>query len=269
MWIYLLFIGIFGLCVGSFLNVLIDRLPRGGSIRGRSYCPHCRKILQWYELIPLLSFIFLKGKCRSCKKPISWQCPIIEFFTGCVFTFVFWHLFSGIKFYAGQWPDSAQWINLFFYLFFVSILIVIFAADLRYYIVPDTIIYPAIVFALLFQIVSILIVKHSLLGIQYSIYSAFGAALFFLFLIFISKGRGMGFGDVKIAAFMGFLLGFPNILVALFLSFFSGAIVGSVLILAKRKKLKSKVPFGCFLAPSTFIALFWGEQLVEWYIKLI
>mgnify|MGYP001082451489 CR=1 FL=1 len=255
MYLYI-FLFILGLCVGSFLNVLIDRLPKGESILGRSYCPYCKKKLEWYELVPLFSFIFLKGKCRACKRSISWQYPFIELTSGLLFTFTYYLLIVN-----NQWSP----VNFLFYLFFTSLLIVIFTTDLKYYIVSDKIVFLAIVLALFYQIYRI----NQFSELLNPIISAISASVFFYFFVGISGGKWMGMGDVKIAGFMGILLAFPNVLIGLAVAFLSGAVVGLILVAMKKKGLKSEIPFGCFLAPATYIAIFFGGEIIEWYLNLI
>lgn len=254
-------LGLFGLSLGSFLNVLIDRLPTNEKISGRSYCPYCKKKLAWYELIPLLSFIFLKGKCSFCKKTISLQYPLVELATGILFIFTAHNLQLTV-----QEPQGL--LGLFFLLCLVSCLIVIFSTDLKYYIVPDEVIYFAIGLTLCYQIYQAY-TTNQFNNLFFALLSAIGAGMFFLFLFFLTKGKGMGFGDVKISAFMGIFLSFPKILVALFLAFFSGSVIGLMLVVLGKKTLKSKVPLGCFLAPATFVAFFWGEKIVDWYLNII
>ncbi len=244
--IYVL-IFIFGLCIGSFLNVVICRLKTKESIFiGRSYCPKCRAVLKWYDLIPVLSFLMQKGKCRYCNKKISWQYPIIEITTACLFLLIFKQFLI------------FNFINLIYFWFIVSILIIIFVYDLKHYIIPDKIVYPAIAISLLY---SLFIIHNPLFNY---LLSAFIASGFFLFLVFITKGKGMGLGDVKLAFLMGLILGWPNILLALFLSFFSGAIVGIGLIALHKKGLKSQIPFGPFLSANTVFALLYGSQLIDY-----
>jgi len=167
-------------------------------------------------------------------------------------------------------------------LFLVScFLIIIFVYDLKYYIIPDRVIYPAIIVVLFYRLSKILEFRiwnlfrnweleiRNLESIANPILAGLGAGAFFLFIVLISRGKWMGLGDVKLAFFMGLLLGHPNILVALFLAFLIGAIIGIGLILIGRKTLKSEVPFGPFLVIGTFLALFWGQALVNWYLNLI
>jgi len=255
--IYVL-IFIFGLCIGSFLNVVICRLKTKESIFiGRSYCPKCRAVLKWYDLIPVLSFLIQKGKCRYCNKNISWQYPIIEITTACLFLLIF-----NFKFLIFKQFLIFNFINLIYFWFIVSILIIIFVYDLKHYIIPDKIVYPAIAISLLY---SLFIIHNPLFNY---LLSAFIASGFFLFLVFITKGKGMGLGDVKLAFLMGLILGWPSILLALFLSFFSGAVVGIGLIMLHKKGFKSQIPFGPFLSASTVFVLLYGSQLIEKFLTI-
>jgi len=268
--LFYLAIPLFGLVMGSFLNCIIYRLQTGeGFLKGRSFCPHCRHELSWQDLIPIFSFLILKGRCRYCQKPISWQYPLVELATGIIFLLIVWNLEFGICLEFGIW-------NLLFYLLISCFLIIIFVYDLKHYIIPDAVIYPAIAIAFLYQLFRMLnFVNWNLFGIWNvesgilrPISSAFLASLFFLAIVFLSQGKWMGLGDVKLAFLMGLFLGFPNILVALFLAFFIGAIIGIGLIISGKRTLKSEVPFGPFLITGTFIALFWGSQITNWYLSL-
>jgi len=238
---------IFGLAVGSFLNCVIYRLALP---RGRSFCPHCKHILSWQDLIPVLSFLILRGKCRYCQKKISWQYPLVELATGLLFVLIFWHLGFGFDLAFGFW------------ILISCFLIIIFVYDLKHFIIPDKIIYPAIVVVLIYNALQspALLMRSGLAAIL--------AASFFLIIVLVSRGRWMGLGDVKLAFLMGLFLSFPNILIALFFAFLIGAIIGVGLILAKRKTLRSEVPFGPFLVTGTFFALFWGERIAQWYLDL-
>ena len=240
----------FGLTIGSFLNVVICRLETNESILiSRSHCPKCKVILKWYDLIPVFSFIFCKGRCRYCDKKIIWQYPMVEIITGLLFLLIFNFQFSIF--------------NLIYYLIIISFLIIIFVYDLKYYLILDKVIFPAII------IVGIFNFLISPEGWQFSILSAFGASLFFLLLVLVSKGKWMGLGDVKFAFLMGLILSWPNILLGLFLSFFSGAIIGIILILFGKKGLKSQIPFGPFLVGATVLIMLYGQYLNSWYYSLL
>lgn len=248
---------IFGLCLGSFLNVVINRLELKESIViKRSYCPKCKKVLQWYDLIPVLSFVLLRRQCRYCHKKISWQYPLVEIATGLLFLLVF---------LSASWNGDFQLINIFYYLIITSILIVIFVYDLKYYIILDKIIFPAIVITLLYR----LVIFSDLMGLIYPILAALLAGGFFLSLVLVSHEKWMGLGDVKLGVLMGLILGWPRILPALFLSFTLGAVVGIALILLKKKKIKSEIPFGPFLSLATFVILLYGNKILDWYLKLL
>jgi len=253
---------VFGLSIGSFLNCVIYRLALPnffwknlGGLKGRSYCPHCKHNLGWQDLIPILSFVILKGKCRYCQKPISLQYPLVELATGILFLLIVFYFFSDFLFSI-------------FCLLISCFLIIIFVYDLKHYIIPDKIIYPAIAIALIFNtFYSIFIINNSKFLIQ-SLLSALGAASFFLIIVLVSRGRWMGIGDIKLAFFMGLFLSFPGILIALFSAFLVGAILGLWLVAFGKKTMKSEVPFGPFLVTGTFIALFFSQPLINWYWNL-
>lgn len=248
---------IFGLIVGSFLNCVIYRLETNDSfVRGRSFCPNCKHTLALQDLIPVLSFLFLRGRCRYCKNPISWQYPLVEVSTALVFLLI-----------SLTHPPYINLSSGVFLLIISGFLIIIFVYDLKHYIIPDKIIYPAIIASGIWYVVYGLIFNHfPVYEMLYTIYSAIGAAFFFLMIVLISRGKWMGVGDIKLAFLMGILLGWPNILVALFLAFFIGAIIGLGLIVAGKKTIKSEVPFGPFLVIGTFLAMFFGKEIVNWYL---
>ena len=239
---FYILIFILGLSIGSFLNVIICRLETKETIiSNRSYCPQCRVILKWYDLIPVLSFLLQKCRCRYCNKKISWQYPVVEIATACLFLLIFNLQFSIF--------------NLIYYFIIVSFLIIIFTYDLKHYIIPNRIVYPCIIISLLY----LLFTAYD--SLFYYFLSAFIASGFFLALVLISKGKWMGLGDVKLAFLMGLILGWPNILLALFLSFLLGAVVGVGLIVFNKKDFKSQIPFGPFLAGSTILVMLISQYL--------
>ena len=252
---FYLIIFIFGLAIGSFLNCVICRLEKRESfLRDRSRCPHCQKELSWKDLVPLLSFLILRRRCRYCRQKISLQYPLVELATGILFVFIAIFNFQ---------LSTYNLLNACF-LFLVScFLIIIFVYDLKHYIIPDKVIYPAIFAALVFNFLPRQIFSGGFN--QFSILSAFGAAGFFFLIVLVSRGRWMGVGDIKLAFLMGLILGFPDILIALFLAFFFGAIIGIGLIISGKKTLRSEVPFGPFLVTGAFLALFFGENIIRWY----
>ena len=264
------FVFLFGLMVGSFLNAVIYRLEKGESaLRGRSYCPQCRHQLSWQDLIPLVSFVLLGGKCRYCGKPISWQYPLVETATAALFLLIFLtarDLAQPDKFQV----SSIEILNILYLWTIASLLIVLFVYDLKHYILPDKILLPAIFVSGIWYFVSgIFFQSYARYEILNTIYAALGAALFFFVIFVFSRGGAMGFGDVKLAFFMGLFLGWPNILVAMFAAFFVGAFVGIALIALKKKGMKSEVPFGPFLIAGTFAALFWGKPIVDFYLRFL
>ena len=232
------------------MNCVIYRLEQGKSfLRGRSFCPNCKHQLSWQDLIPIFSFLILGGKCRYCSQKIPWQYPLVELFTGIIFLSI---LLTNSNIYAMA------------YLLLVScFFIIIFVYDLKHYIIPDKVVFPAIGVALAYDLL-----RFDLLGRSNLLASAFGAAGFFLAIVLISRGKGMGIGDIKLAFLMGLFLGWPNIIVALFLAIFLGAIMGIGLIISGKKTLKSEVPFGPFLTIGAFSALFWGEKIINFYFNL-
>jgi prepilin signal peptidase PulO-like enzyme (type II secretory pathway) len=156
-----------------------------------------------------------------------------------------------------------------FYLVLASFFMVIFIYDLKHYLIPDAVVFSAILTSGVWYLISGLFLdlytKQEMLSI---LYAALGAAVFFLILVLITKGRGMGVGDIKLAFLMGLVLGWPRILVALAFAFFSGALIGLLLIALNKKKFKSEVPFGPFLATGTFFAIFFGSWVINWYLNL-
>lgn len=265
-----------GLTIGSFINSIIYRLNTGEDfIIKRSHCPHCGHILNWNDLVPILSFILLRGKCRYCQKPISWQYPLVELTTGLLFvltTNFFFPVYSPVRSPSiTLGTEEGGLLFVIYYLIIISFLIITFVYDLKHYLIPDEVVYPAIVLSFLADIFMALNKYHfsDFLGVFKLItngwLAAFLAAGFFMAIILFSHGKWMGLGDVKLAVFMGLVLGFPKILLALLLAFSFGAIIGIGLIALGKKHLKSEIPFGPFLVTGTLIAIFWGEQLLHWY----
>lgn len=235
---------ILGLIIGSFLNVVVYRLNALDSILGRSYCPHCKKQIRWYDNIPLLSFIFLKGECRECKKKISWQYPLVEFSTGAVFALVGSFFFSSF--------DYQSWILTFYYLALFSLLMVIFVYDFRYMEIPMIIFWIALGISVVYYLFSDWINFIPELGIwNLAVFSGLiggvAAFLFFFLLVSVSKERWMGMGDAYLAFLAGFVVGYPKIIPTLILSFFIGSACSIILLTMKKKTMKSQVPFAPFL----------------------
>ena len=258
-----LFIFIFGLIIGSFLNCVIYRLALPnfslknlGGLRNRSYCPYCQHQLSFWDLIPVLSFIILRGKCRYCQNKISLQYPLVEIATGILFLLIFYYTKYDI-------------LYTIYGLIISCLLIIIFVYDLKHYIIPDKIIYPAIIIVFFYQLFEIWNFGNWNISETWNLVFAIIPSLFFLAIILFSRGQWMGLGDFKLAILMGLFLGWPNILVALFFAFFIGATVGVGLIIFKKKTMKSEVPFAPFLIIGTFLVMFFGSQIITWLFPLL
>lgn len=303
---FFIIIFIFGLVVGSFLNVVIywlestrekedveavilacpesqphlsknNKIDSGqagmtkgrANLLGRSFCPHCNHKLGFLDLVPLFSWIFLKGQCRYCKEKISVQYPLVELGTGIIFALTFYFFDFNLELLT--FPSVYGLLAAALLIIINSLLIMIFVYDLKHKIIPNKIIYPAIILAtgylLLatvnpggFSLNSILIT---------TIASAIGAGGFFYAIAAFSGGKWMGGGDIKLAFLMGLLLGWPNILVGLFLGFFLGALVGIFQMILNKADFKSEIPFGPFLIAGTWIALFYGDVVVKYYLSTL
>lgn len=242
-----IFIFILGLIIGSFLNVVILRLNTGRSIaKGRSKCMRCNTELSWYELIPVFSFLGLKGRCKTCKGHISFQYPLVELITAITFTVLYTtDIFNyGLTWWAG--------IIFIFSATVASLLIIIFVYDMRHSIIPDHIVYLFIILSLLSIIWSIFTVRG--FSAPAALVQGILVALPFFLLWAFSKGRLMGFGDVKLALGMGWLLGLLGGFSAVVFAFWLGAIVGLFLLgLSRKYSMQSQVPFAPFLILGTFI----------------
>lgn len=248
---------IFGLCIGSFLNVVIDRLPQGKSIiAGRSFCDHCKHVLGWGDLIPVVSFLFLRDKCRWCGRKISWQYPIVELITGLLFLLTYNSMIRIIE-------PFKFWLTFVYYIAIVSGLIVIFFTDLKYHIIPDQI----LIFLTVVTIFFLIFWENS--SFPDHLLAALGLSSFFLFLVLVTKGKGMGLGDVKYAFVMGFILGIYASIISFYLSFLTGAAVSLILVIVGKKTLKSAIPFGPFLVGGTLISVFYGAILWELLRRMI
>lgn len=243
--LFYFFIFFLGASVGSFLNVLIDRLALEEKITGRSRCDHCGHKLSWFDLIPIVSFFLLRGKCRYCSKKISWQYPLVEFLTGLCYVFVF------LK--VGPFFERSDLLIIMI----VSSLIVIFFQDFKYQIISDWIQIFFFIFVLFYQIIT-----SQITPLRW-FFDGLVVMLPIFFLHFITHGRGMGFGDVKLSFTIGFLLGIKGGLMALYLSFIIGGIVGILLIFFGRKKLKSRIAFGPFLVIGIIVMFFWEKEIFQ------
>jgi len=255
MFLYLFLIFTLGAAVGSFLNVVIDRTVRGEGIGGRSYCEHCRATLKTVDLVPIVSFVTLGAKCRYCKKKLSWQYPIVETLTATLFTLAFWVLVS-----SGVLVVPA----LLYWMLIVSVMVIVGVIDFKFSLIPTTFVYGLSLICLFY----IYFTSPSPIFIDHVI-AAFGATGFFLLIVLVTFGRGMGQGDVVLAFLIGLVLGVKLTIFSLFLAFLIGAVVSVGLIAASRKKFGNTVPFGPFLVTGFFIALFWGEWILNNYFLVL
>ena len=244
---------IFGALVGSFLNVCIFRLPKEESIIWPgSHCPHCKKPIKFYDNIPLISYLLLKGRCRYCKGSISLQYPLVEGITALS------SLFLIIKFGPS--------LSYLFYFAFVAALIVITVIDLYHQIIPDAISLPGIGVGLLASlIIPQITFSNSLIGILLGGGSLFIVATFYQWLF---KREGMGGGDIKLLAMIGAFLGWKAVLLTILLSSLIGSVTGILMMVVKGKDFKYAIPFGPFLSLGAVISLFYGEEIVRWYLYL-
>ncbi|MDD3711382.1 MAG: prepilin peptidase [Patescibacteria group bacterium] len=252
-WPFFPLVFIFGLIFGSFLNCLIWRLYKGDTIWGRSYCPWCGHKIHWYDNIPVISFLLLKRRCRFCKKKISWQYPLVELLTAIFFLLSFrFNALSGFSV-----------VKLLFDLTLISLLIIVFVFDWRWFLIPvQTLIFGAL----------ILLALNLFLG--FSVGQLFLAMLigagFFALQYLITRGRGLGEGDIWLGGFLG--LAFPDIghlITLFFLTYIIGGLTSIILMSLGLKKMGSKLPLGIFLTISALICLFWAENLINWYLGLI
>ncbi len=251
---YLITFFILGSAIGSFLNVVIDRSTRRQSILGRSYCDHCHLTLKTIDLIPIISFAFLGAKCRYCKRPISWQYPLVETTTAILFALAFFILTANS--YLSVFP-------LLYYFFLISISIVIATIDLKFSLIPVSLVFAGSLVSLFynfFVLTSEVFVTHVLV--------AFLLAFFFFLIAVITSGRGMGEGDIFLSFLIGMVLGPKSALVAIFLAFLLGAIVSIFLIILGKKKFGQTVPFAPFLVSGFLISLFWAKPIIDWYLMV-
>ncbi len=241
---FYLFVFILGLAVGSFLNVVIDRLPRNEAITGRSHCDFCHKKLAWYDLIPVISFLFLKGRCRFCHKKLSPQYPLVELLTGLTF-FTVLTVFKDLPLFS-----------LLMYFGIFSCLIIIFFTDLKYHVISEVVL-------LTLLILSLFVHAQRSFPISNILLAGVVVMLPILILYLVTRGRGMGFGDVELAFVMGVLLGLKGGLVGIYIAFIVGGAVGVILLLIGKRKLKSHIAFGPFLILGTVIMFLYPTEIFQ------
>jgi leader peptidase (prepilin peptidase)/N-methyltransferase len=244
--------GLLGAIIGSFLNVCIHRLPRKKSVVWPgSACPGCGRELEWFENIPVFSFLALRGKCRTCGRTIGWRYPIIEALTAIMFAAGWW--------YYGPGPLLVS------RLVFGCALIVLFAIDLEHHLLPNVITIPGILIGFAFSFFTEPGWQASLIGLL-----AGGGILFAIAEAYyrIRHEEGLGMGDVKMLSMVGAFIGWQLTLLTLMAASLSGTVIGMLLIVAKRGGMKSALPFGTFLALGAAVAATVGPSLLDWYLRL-
>ncbi len=261
--LFTVIVGLFGACIGSFLNVVILRLPKHKTLTGRSYCPQCKTTLRPLDMVPILSYLLLRGACRNCKKKISPRYAVIEFITAIAFM---------LTFLAVQPTDGFGYVSLVRALFIVSILVIVFVIDLEHFVILDSVVFSGVATLFCFNIALALIGNTASWHLDTLLFGGIVAAaassLVFFLLWFLSKGAWMGLGDVKLLLFLGLAMGWPHVWVMLFLSFFLGTLYAIPLLVLQKKEFNSAVPFGTFLSIASFITLLYGESILRWYFSL-
>ncbi|MBI3589200.1 MAG: prepilin peptidase [Candidatus Liptonbacteria bacterium] len=282
------FLFVFGLAIGSFLNVVSLRydpeqfLFKKSALGGRSACPNCQNKLKWFELIPLLSFLFLRGRCKNCHAKISWQYPLVELASALIFVFVphFLSNLPAIKLLnlsvVSRWPLVISYLLVFLTLLLVSLI------DIRLRLIPDeaNLLLVLIGFALIFLLPpnpggSLFSFSGSfalLFGLQNNIWlnrllAVLFGIVFYGLLIFITRGRGMGLGDLKLTAALGVVFGWPDILLLTAFSFIIGSLFSLPSLVRKKRGLKSFLPFGPFIALGAVTVFFFAEDLMRLYFS--
>ncbi len=251
--INLVFLVLFGLMWGSFLNVVIYRLPAGKSlVRPRSSCPQCGAFIKPYDNVPVMSYLWLGGRCRSCRKRIPVQYPLVELLTVGVLLILYLTFGLALHFFACA--------------LFSTALLVLGFIDFSHQVLPDVITLPGLVLALAYSFI-----RPDLAWTQALLGAAVGGGMILIIigLYFVVRRReGMGLGDVTMMLLVGAFLGWRLAVLTLVLAALSGALVGILLIVFKKKGLQQALPFGSFLAPAAFASLLWGERLITWYVRL-
>lgn len=263
LYLFIFFIFLIGLIIGSFLNCFLWRIHENEGLWNRSYCPKCRRQIEWYDNVPILSFIFLRGHCRHCHQSISIQYPLVELVMGLLFSLTFYLSWFGgfsevgVSFFDGNFFT----LSLVKDWFIVFIAVAIFVYDWRWFLIPDIIILPAVVLVFLLNFY----LGNDLLTMVWALLLGGG---FFLSQFLLSHGKWIGGGDIRFGAFMGVALGRLDMLfLAIILSYWIGAVVGIFLLVKKKKTWGSQIPLGVFLSMGTLLALFFGKGMLSWYFS--
>lgn len=260
---------IFGATIGSFLSVVVYRIKKKkkGIFLSHSICPECKKKLKWRHLIPIFSWLFLRGKCAYCGKKVSSHYFTIELITALLFlaTFLVWNFIESVPSIVD--PSLLNYIidwhtfEIFLYYIVVfTLLIGMFFYDLIYKEIPDRFSIPAIAIAIAGGLILGLVPPLSML------FGGIGILAFFMAQFFLSKGKWIGGGDLRLGALMGALLGWELGIIALIAAYLFGSIASVVLLIQKKATRKTAIPFGPFLVTGTIVAVFYGNQILSWYI---
>ncbi len=274
-----------GFLVGSFLNVVADRLLRDENfIKGRSRCDFCLTELVATDLVPVVSFVYLKGRCRYCKEKLSYYYPLAEISTAFLFALMAWY--SGVVSY----PTLDNFVEFIYLSIIMAVFVVISLTDFKEKLIPDGVVFFGMFVAFIFGILAVAfnyyslqqLVSENVLGkyliqagyleqqltrmvmsLLYTYASTVGIFLFFYLLIIITKGRGMGGGDLKLSVLIGLFNGFPLNIIAIFMGFLFGALVSIFLVIFKVKSIKDTVPFGPFMVAGSIFTLIYGPKVLE------
>lgn len=265
---------VLGLCLGSFVNAFVWRLHMLESgkklsakqkqeysiLHGRSMCVHCRHTLAWYDLIPLYSWLSLRGKCRYCSKPISWQYPVVEFLTAVLF----------VVSYIG-WPygfDNVGWLMFAIWLVFIVGFMALAVYDLRWMLLPNSIVYPLIGLAVLQVALQAFFFGEARAVVAEAFWGFMAIGGLFYLLFQVSGGKWIGGGDVKLGFMIGPLVGGPlHAVLVIFIASLLGSLVSLPLIAKKTLKTTGRIPFGPFLLLATVVVYLYGTRLADWYIS--
>jgi len=287
---------IFGSIIGSFINVLVDRIDTKESpFRGRSFCPYCYKSLAWWEMVPVLNYFYLKGRCSSCHHKLSLQYPIVEFLTGLLFALVCWRFFrfpliNLHLFFNLNLENFLLLINLPFWFYWLFVFLVISLYDLKKYLILSEVLIPAIIISFLWRIFLGIIIslKHFnflpetnlFLGSRSYVFGnypyfpslilgiIFAGGLISL-LVYTTKEKAMGWGDAILAFFIGLILGWPEAVIALIIAFLLGGFSSLILMFLKKKTLKSYLPFAPFLSFGAVTVMLFGDIIIKGYLSIL
>lgn len=264
--LYIIFT-ILGLAIGSFLNVVIDRLPaRKSLVRPSSHCDACGHKLSFLDLIPVFSYLMLRGRCRYCRARIPWRVLWVELVSGVILLLAYWRFAASI--------DTANYAALFITAFWSSVFLVIMFIDWEHRLILNRITYPSAVIALIILGIATVFPETRILGgrdfipdtviLSGIIGGALGFAFFFI--VFLINPRGMGMGDIKMACLIGLVTGYPLVIVALLIGILIGGLVAIVYLLIFKRGRKDVIPYGTFLAIGPMVTLLWGNEILDWYL---